>query len=223
MFVAGGDKVVGELLESSLKVEHLFAVQQWIDERGEILERKKLSAVAVSVMELRKLSFQEEPDRVLAVAHMPDQPVLLPISGWALALDRIRDPGNLGTLIRTADWFGVSALLLSPDCADSYNPKVVQSAMGSLFRMPFFRDDLETLFRKAALPVYAADAGGKDWRGVEWPESGILVIGSESHGVAPNLREQAQNVLSIPGSGRVESLNAAVAAGILLSAALGYR
>ncbi len=222
MFVAAGDKVVRELLLSSLTIERIFALESWLEQHRELLRDVEECCQPVSESELKKLSFQEMPNAVLAVVIIPAEPARLPKEGWILALDGIRDPGNMGTLLRTADWFGVAGIYASPDCADRYNPKVVQSAMGSLFRVPCITAELLPVLSGDQRPVYGADSRGQDLRELIFTERGILVIGSESHGLSSQLEEVLKHRCKITGRGDAESLNASVAAGIILAKAMGF-
>ena len=219
LFSAEGDKVVRELLTSDLEVHKVYAVSDWISVYGHLASPDQLEEV--SGKELERITEQRTPNGVLAVAPLPPAPERIPDSGWILALDRIRDPGNMGTLLRTADWFALSAVALSPECVDPWNSKVIQSAMGSLFRMPIIHKALDALIAESGLEAFGADAGGKDYRKVELPSSGILVIGNEARGLDPAVSPSLSQVLQIPGQGKAESLNAAVAGGILMAAIPG--
>lgn len=216
LFSAEGDKVVRELLTSNLPVNKVYAVSDWISVYGHLVSPDQLEEV--SAKELERITEHRTPNGVLAVAPLPRSQEQLPDTGWILALDRIRDPGNLGTLLRTADWFGLSAVVLSPECVDPWNSKVIQSAMGSLFRLPIIHKALDALITESGLQAFGADAGGKDYRQVQLPSAGILVIGNEARGLDPAVAPSLDQILQIPGQGEAESLNAAVAGGILMAA-----
>jgi TrmH family RNA methyltransferase len=139
-----------------------------------------------------------------------------------LLLDGIQDPGNLGTIIRTADWFGIDQIVVSEDTAGWYNPKVIQSTMGSCFRVNLRSMDLETLLQanaksKNKLPVYGALLNGKSMHEIKWKPSNFILIGNESKGIRENLMPFISYPISIPRTGEAESLNAAVATGIILA------
>jgi TrmH family RNA methyltransferase len=151
----------------------------------------------------------------LVVATIPEEPAIVDNVPWYIALDGIQDPGNMGTIIRIADWFGITDLVCSPGCVDVYNPKVVQSAMGGHLRVRIHHRDLVDFLPALNLPLYAAVLGGTDVYEVGRPESGVLVIGNESRGVSPEVVDLATHRLTIPRKGGAESLNAGVSAGIL--------
>jgi TrmH family RNA methyltransferase len=166
---------------------------------------------------LEKITALATPNQVLALVDMPKQQADAPKpNGLCLALDAIRDPGNLGTIVRTADWFGIKRIYCSLDCVDIYNPKTVQSTMGSIVRVDVVYTDLEALFKaNNDIPIFAADMDGESLYTTKLPKEGILLIGSESHGVSPTLLPYARRI-TIPRFGEAESLNAAMAAGIIL-------
>jgi TrmH family RNA methyltransferase len=225
LFRAEGDKVVRELLEAGWTAERVWATEAWWAGPGAPW-RDALGEAAHTVgpAALERLAGQRQPNGVVAEARMPDAPARWPAEGWVLALDRIRDPGNLGTLLRSADWFG-AAVALGPDCADRFNPKVVQSAMGSLFRVPTRELDLAALLAEDPRPSFGAALDGEAAAGLEWPASGILLVGNEAQGLDAALRPARRVAIGGgPGSGRpggAESLNAAVAAAVLLARATG--
>jgi RNA methyltransferase, TrmH family len=169
--------------------------------------------------ELARISALSTPNQVLAIVKIPEpQPVPEELTGFVVALDGIQDPGNLGTIIRTCDWFGVHAIFCSEDCADLYNNKVIQATMGSFMRVNLFYTPLAgLLLRQKNTPVYAAMLNGEPVSGIKKTEKGILVIGNESRGIRPDLQPFCTHQISIEKKGGAESLNAAVACGILLS------
>lgn len=205
LFLAEGTKLVTELLNSPLEACGLYASEEGILEE----------AVMVTEAELRKMSALSQPSKVLGVFRIPLQasPVW---QGWTLALDGVRDPGNLGTLIRLADWFGVRQVLCSPDTVDCFNPKVLQATMGSIGRVPVIYAPLEETLRHSGLPAYGASMEGESVGGVTLPQDGILVLGSESHGLSDTVREELAQTVAIPSYGQAESLNVATAGAILL-------
>jgi TrmH family RNA methyltransferase len=219
LFVAEGPKVVGELLrESAFACRQIFALSDW-DGNGMPAPAEK---VIITDEELGRISGMQTPNRVLAVFEMRP-PVRPRVSGdFSLVLDGIQDPGNLGTIIRTADWFGVKNIVCSEDTADMYNPKVVQSSMASLARVNIYYTDIsEWLMEQHSVRKLAAALSGNDLHAVNKSGEGILIIGNESAGIRPAIMELADEKVRIPGSGQAESLNAGVAAGILMYALLG--
>lgn len=218
VFVVEGRKSVEELLSSDWPVERLYATEEW-----EIPPECGAEVVRVDPGEMEEMSTLESPQPVLAVAKMREEPDVDPGRGRWLMLDGIRDPGNLGTLVRLADWFGLDGLLLSPDCVDWSNPKVVQAGMGSLFRVPFLvRDPLE-LFDTTP-PVWCAGAflRGENVYECPLPADGWLVLGNEAHGIRPEVEARIPRRLTIPRFGGAESLNAAMAAAVFCSEWRGH-
>ncbi|MBS1660977.1 MAG: RNA methyltransferase [Bacteroidetes bacterium] len=225
VFVVEGPKIVGELLPAAnMSLRQLFAVKTWLDEAGGLLRgitpagAEAPLVAEVSESELERLSGLSTPNQVLAVFQKPVFPVPDFGAGVSLVLDGIQDPGNLGTIVRTADWFGLSRVFCSVDSADVFGPKTVQSTMGSISRISVtYGDPVELTERHPGLPVYAAVLEGTPLYGAKRIDRGFLVIGNESKGIRPSLLERATNRITIPRLGQAESLNAAVATGIILS------
>ncbi|RYZ24262.1 MAG: RNA methyltransferase [Chitinophagaceae bacterium] len=216
-FLAEGPKVVGELLAAiPAAVESVYALPQWIEAHAGILPADRVHPVTED--ELARISQLQTPNEVLLVARQ--LPAREPVLGkeWALYLDAVQDPGNLGTIIRIADWFGIGHVVCGPGCAELYNPKVVQSTMASLARVNLWYDEDASWLNRQELPVLAAVLGGTsvyEYAGAA--AGGILLIGNESKGLRPGLQERATVKLTIPRIGGAESLNAAVATGIIVS------
>ena len=174
--------------------------------------------IEISDFELAKISSLKTPNQVLAlVAQSEKKNIELPNNSLSLALDGIQDPGNLGAIIRIADWFGIKNIICSNDTVDCYNSKVLQSTMGSIFRTHVFYTDLTAYLSETKLPVYGALLSGKALKTVEKPQSGILIIGNESKGIRTDIQKLIQHKVTIEKYGDAESLNAAVATGIILS------
>ncbi|RYZ47501.1 MAG: RNA methyltransferase [Sphingobacteriales bacterium] len=169
----------------------------------------------VSEEVLASVSGLKTPNSCLIVVPLPDEQLPAATTGWVLALESIRDPGNLGTLIRIADWFGIRQIVGTPDCVDIYNPKVVQAAMGGHLRMQFHFTELEPYLKTLSVPILAAALDGMNMYEMQPVSSGVLIIGNESRGISPGLLRMASEKVTIPRLGGAESLNAAVAAGIL--------
>ena len=218
-FFAEGPKVVAELLTSHKFVcTQIFATPEWINDNPQLI--KNLSGTSIETIadfELEKISALSTPNQVLAIFEQQQQGCNA--SGKiTLALDTIQDPGNLGTIIRIADWFGIENIICSNGCADCYNPKVVQSTMGSLARVNIHYTDLfEWLNENKALPVYAAALEGKNIKTLQHISEAIIVIGNEAKGVSPEIMESVNQKITIQKKGMAESLNAAIATGIILS------
>lgn len=210
-FVAEGPKVVGDLIRCGFQPCQLFATtQEWSD------------AQPVTEDELRKLSFLQHPQQVLAVFPLPsstDDVTPIPTS-LCLALDGVQDPGNLGTIIRLADWFGIDTIYCSDDTADAWAPKVVQATMGSIARVKMVYTDLVALIRHTTLPVYGTLLDGTDIYREELSKEGIIVMGNEGNGISPEVRELVTRRLLIPPFRKgdtAESLNVAIATAITCS------
>ena len=207
LFVAEGPKVVGDLLQAGFRPHSIFSTTSWPDSQQ------------ITEDELRRISFLQQPQEVLAVFHMPETPGGLPLpSSLALALDGVQDPGNVGTIIRIADWFGIDTVYCSADTADVYNPKVVQATMGSIAHVHIIYCDLLELFRQVSCPVYGTLLDGKNIYEQELSANGIIVMGNEGNGISPAVRECITHRLLIPnyhaGVHTAESLNVAIATAI---------
>jgi TrmH family RNA methyltransferase len=221
LFVVEGVKMVDELLLNFPdRIVRIFATESWINDRKQII-KKYNSIDCIDLDALNKISFLQTPNEVLALVSMPSTEITPSISTEVtLVLDQIQDPGNLGTIIRTADWFGVKQIICSNDTSDAFSPKVVQATMGSLMRLNIFYLDLGSFFKTLNdVPIYTAELNGESVYEVEFKQPMILVIGNESRGVSENISRFANKKITIPKVGNAESLNASVAAGIILSQA----
>lgn len=211
LFIAEGVKVVRELLESSFELEIIFSTES---------EFSSLDCfIQVSDQELKKISSLKTPNKVLALFKIPSQKKVNS-SGLIVALDTINDPGNLGTIIRLCDWFGVEQLVCSQDTVDCYNSKVVQATMGSLARVSISYLNLSEYLQTVSIPIFIADMDGVNIHKSKLPASAILVMGNEANGVSDRLKQLISNKISIPrygNSNQVESLNVATATAILLN------
>lgn len=220
-FVVEGVKPVDELLASDWPIQAIYATEDWFTSaRKSRLSKLGLEINIASAAELDKATQLKTVNQVIAVAKIqqPKTPELT--TGFFLVLDRINDPGNLGTIIRIADWFGIKAVICSPETTDCFNSKVVQSTMGSLFRIPVIYTELKDIVSKAhqqKVPVYLADMDGQSLNEVKFGKAGLIVMGSESHGVADELKSAQNKKITIPRVGNAESLNVGVAAGIICS------
>lgn len=220
-YVIEGEKIVGEYIARDYPLSNIYAVDDWMSGNQQLLQAKKLNATVVSEGDLKKISTLTTPNKVLAIAAIPSAIELesLPLNkGLHIALEAIRDPGNLGTIIRTADWFGIDSIICSEDCVDAYNPKVIQAAMGSMIRMKtIYVKDLAILKGLSKLPIYAATLSGKNIYHEKLPVDAIILIGNESKGLSEPLIKMSSLQITIPRFGKAESLNAAVATGMLMS------
>ena len=219
VFVAEGPKIVLELLQSNnCRLVQCFATENWLRDSEEVLKGMEHSVFTVDEMDLKRISFLHTPNQVVAVFTKPDFGSSSKPEGITLLLDTIQDPGNMGTILRTADWFGIPRVVCSMDTADVFSPKVVQSAMGSLIRVEVICLDLiEYIQSNPGSRVYASSLTGEDLYENIAVREGMLLIGNESRGLHPNLASIADKQIRIPRHGGAESLNVAVATGILLS------
>ncbi len=212
LFVVEGIKVIKEFLNSSYELEQLFSI-------ADIFSIKNKSVHIINPDDLKKLSFLSSPQVALAVFKIKNNKPLK-IKTLTLALDGVRDPGNLGTIIRMCDWFGIKKIICSEDTVDCYNPKVVQASMGSLTRVKVYYDNLKKVLEQTQLPIYAADMNGQSIYTSDIEQKVILLMGSESHGISSELQKLVDQTLSIPQFGKhqdTESLNVAMATSIMLS------
>lgn len=215
VFVAEGPKLVNELLlADNCKVIQVYAIDEWITPA-----KANAEVIRITPGELQKISQLVTPNQVLAIAKKIEWNNEPGITGAvSLVLDEIQDPGNMGTIIRLADWFGIKNVFCSIGSVDNYNPKVVQASMGSIIRVRVEYVDLITLFKNSKdVRVYATALNGRDITKMEKLTEGLIVIGNESKGISDEILRLANVQITIPGKGKAESLNAAVATGIVLS------
>jgi len=215
-FVAEGPKIVSELIQLvPQQIEKVLAVKEWRLKNEALL--KDIPAVEVSENELQRISQLQTPHQVLALVKKFPAEAPAVTDEFCLYLDTLQDPGNFGTIIRIADWFGIKHIVCSPGCADVYNPKVVQATMASIARVKVYYDEDRNWLHQQSLPIYAAVLHGTSI--YEYPKTtkGILVIGNESKGIEESLLNKATEKITIPRRGAAESLNAAVATGIIVS------
>ena len=217
LFVVEGKKGILEFVQAGFKVEAIFATSLFSEQLN------KFPLTLISKEELSKISTLKNPDEGVAIFHQPKRKGILQ-EGLILALDNIQDPGNLGTLIRLCDWFGIETLLCSEQTVNCYNPKVVQASMGSLSRVEVHYLPLEGFLATCALPVYVATLEGENLYTTTFPEDCVIVLGNEANGVSPEVTALANGAITIPRFGRrqqAESLNVAMAGAIIMSQVKG--
>lgn len=217
LFVVEGRKMVEELLRSDFETVGLYATEAFLNDYPSFAD-----AEVVSEVQMQQMSGQDTPPGILAVVRIPEQSDIKTTSRLVLALDGIANPGNMGTLIRTAEWFGIHDVVCSTDCVELWNPKTVQATMGSLFRVKVWKTDLAAFLQKAKREgnaVYGALLEGENLFQMQAKPEGILVIGSESHGIRAEVLPCITHPVTIPraGGSATESLNAAVAGAILMA------
>ncbi len=207
LFVVEGEKVVAELVAAKFPFEAVYATDAWTGRRTQ----------AVTAAEMARISHYPTPSAVLAVGRIV-RPPLAPgalARGLTLALDGIQDPGNVGTLLRIADWFALDRVLLSPDCADLFAQKVINASMGSFARVPTHTAPLAEALAATRAPVFGCDLVGDDVHTLKPLRDAVIVVGSEGHGISPAVAARLTGRITIPRFGHAESLNAGVAAAIV--------
>ena len=213
LFIAEGSKLIKELLPSRFVLHRLFTTV------ADIFEAEPALVEVITEKELYKISRLSTPNKALALFKIPGEEPVQPPS-FTVTLDKVSDPGNLGTIIRLCDWFGVSCMVCSRDTADCYNPKAVQASMGSLARVQVVYTGLEEFLSGVSLPVIAADVKGRNVYTATLPEKAVLVMGNEANGISETVLKKAAERISIPNFSvlqQAESLNVATAAAVLLS------
>ena len=218
LFIVEGKKSINEFLQAGYTPQLLIATEAFTTNVPQHL------ITPVSKDELRKVSTLQNPDEGLAVFEQPKHKGILQ-EGVIVALDNVQDPGNLGTIIRLCDWFGVETLLCNTQTVDCYNPKVVQASMGSLTRVAVHYLDLAAFLTTTALPVYTMDLEGENLYTATFPKDCILILGNEANGISSEVRALSNEVITIPHFSkhqRTESLNVAMAGAIILSEVMGH-
>lgn len=218
VFIAEGPKIVTELLaEKKANIIAVYALEEWVEEYKKLVGSTEI--ITITTIELEKISQLKTPNKVVAIVQQfsTDENVSAK-DKITLALDDIQDPGNLGTIIRIADWFGVNQIVCSNNSADIYNSKVVQSTMGSIARVKIVYTDLEQwLQQQKGTRIYATALEGTDIGTMDKINEGIIVFGNESKGISPEIFATCTDKITIPKKGKAESLNAGVAAGIIVA------
>lgn len=218
LFIVEGKKSINEFLQAGYTPQLLIATEAFTTNVPQHL------ITPVSKDELRKVSTLQNPDEGLAVFQQPKHKGILQ-EGVIVALDNVQDPGNLGTIIRLCDWFGVETLLCNTQTVDCYNPKVVQASMGSLTRVAVHYLDLAAFLTTTTLPVYTMDLEGENLYTATFPKDCILILGNEANGISAEVRALSNEVITIPRFSkhqRTESLNVAMAGAIILSEVMGH-
>ena len=212
LFIVEGLKAVKELLDSDIRLFKIFSTNKFSSEFQDV-EFEEIKEAS-----LKKISALHTPNGVLGVFKIPEYKLVVDYD-WIVVLDDIRDPGNLGTIIRLCDWFGIKNLVCSHKTVDCYNPKVLQATMGSIARVTIVYESLETYLHKSKLPVYGTFMKGNSIYKENFPEAGILLIGNEANGISSKIAAFIKERITIPqfGNPTAESLNAATATAIVLS------
>ena len=212
LFLVEGNKTLKEIPNSLYKIKEIFSINPTD------LDFENVEITKISTSDLKKISFLQHPKDSVAVCEIREDKIKKEVSRQ-LVLDGIQDPGNLGTLIRLADWFGIEQIICSEDTVDFYNPKVIQASMGSFLRVNLAYENLENYLQKGDLRNIGTDMEGENLYDFNFPEKFNLVLGNEGNGMRPETEKLLQNKISIPRFGKsqsTESLNVSMAAGIIL-------
>jgi len=217
-FLVEGHKSIIEFINSDYQVDTVYHISAFDPKVLKLSQ--KINLCEISVTELEKISSLKTPQDVVALVRMPQWPILeqSDLQGkFSLVLDGIQDPGNLGTIIRIADWFGMEHVICSEDTVDVYNPKVIQASMGSLARVRVHYINLYELLSSIHLPVFGALLDGKNIYDVDFGTGGLVVMGNEGNGIRPEIQKLVSQAVTIPRVGKAESLNVAIATAIFCS------
>lgn len=213
MFLVEGEKLVLELIQSAgnWDIKHVLGAVV-ADISPQISQHPNFSGV--SLKDLGRVSTQKNPDKVIAVVAMKKVAEIAQ-NGWFMYLDGVQDPGNLGAIVRIALWYGFTGIIVDSNCPDAFNPKVIRGSMGGSLQLPFYNEEHFEFLKNKGLGMFVADMDGENLSTVSFPEQGILIVGAEGPGVSPEMRKLATKTIAIPKIGAGESLNVAVATGII--------
>lgn len=218
LFLVEGYKSVTEFADSAYQIEAVYYTAAIAPKMLKLSQ--KINSQEISSAVLEKISALKTPADVIAVVKLPQWPVLNATTlnkKFSIVLDAIQDPGNMGTIIRTADWFGIENIICSEDCVEVYNPKVVQATMGSLSRMNVHYVDLTEILKGTKLPIYGALLDGENIYSTNFGTEGLIVMGNEGNGISSQIQQLITKAITIPRGGQAESLNVAVATAIFCS------
>lgn len=218
LFIVEGFKSILEFIDSNYEIDSIFHLSDFMPKLGKLSQNIKL--FEISLNELSKISALNSPQQALALVKVPDNEYVKSedLKGkFAIALDGIQDPGNLGTIIRTADWFGMEHIFCSEDTVEAYNPKVVQASMGSIARVKIVYTDLKNLLSKKNTPIYGALLEGESIYKTNFGNEGIVLLGNEGKGISADLLPKIDFPVTIPRFGSAESLNVAISTSIICS------
>lgn len=217
LFLVEGEKSIVELATSSFEIKNLYITKEVFEKNKSQLERVRSVIEFVEAGELAAITTLEYNDTGVAIVKQKENTIFeIESDEMILALDTIRDPGNLGTIIRTADWYGITKIVCSKETAEFYNPKVIAASMGSFTRVEIFYTDLKDFLKEASIPIVGALLTGENAHVFDFPVGGILLLGNESNGIQTSLLPLITHPVTIPRYGRAESLNVAQATAILL-------
>jgi len=215
LFLVEGYKSVSEFANSAYQIEAIYHTPAIAPKMLNLSHKISISEISSNILE--KISTLKTPQDIIALVKIPDWPTLDSSTlqkKFSLVLDGIQDPGNMGTIIRTVDWFGIDNIICSEDCVDAYNPKVVQATMGSLARTNIYYTAIAPLLSKTNLPVFGALLDGENIYQTNFGTEGLLVMGNEGNGLRPDIKALVNKAITIPRIGVAESLNVAIATAI---------
>ncbi|MDB5155835.1 MAG: methyltransferase [Mucilaginibacter sp.] len=218
LFLVEGYKSVAEFINSAYQIEAVYHTAAIAPKMLKLSQKMNFHEISSAILE--KISALKTPADIIAVVKLPQWPVLNYTTlnkKFSIVLDGIQDPGNMGTIIRTADWFGIENIICSEDCVEVYNPKVVQATMGSLSRINVHYVDLASVLSETKLPVYGALLDGENIYSTNFGNEGLVVMGNEGNGLTEKVKQLVTKVITIPGAGNAESLNVAIATAIFCS------
>jgi len=216
-FLVQGAKAVRETLTSDFVIPTLLGTEEFFNSVDRKILANVTEIIVVSAKELTSVGSVEANNSALAIVRMkPNHGPQPPFKGFSLVLDDIRDPGNLGTIIRTADWYGITNIVASPETTDLYNPKVINATMGSFLRVNVFYTPLEKWLASVSLPAYGTFLNGENIHSVKFPKAGLVVVGNESKGISSVIEKRITHRITIPRYGQAESLNVSTATAIVL-------
>ncbi len=217
LFIAEGPKILNEIKNSNYKLNSIYATEKGVALIPSDIPEHLIYQIKAQT--LKQISQLTNPNELLALVHLPQEKekTEVLVDNWVLAIDGLQNPGNLGTVLRTIDWFGFRQVFCSPDTVDAFNPKVVQATMGSLFHLDVHYQALEGVLEKKEYTVYGLASTGKSLYQTSLRPPGIVLIGNEAQGIRKNLQRIVDQTVSIPRYGNAESLNAGIAAAITLS------
>ena len=217
LFLVEGEKSVVEVLNSNFEIDFVLTTTEFFDKYGEKIREKAKAYEIVNQFDLEKVGTFETNDSALAIVkqNINTEPKINK-NEIALALDEIKDPGNLGTIIRIADWYGIKNIVASKETVDFYNPKVITATKGSFTRVNIFYTNLNDFLSKTESPILGAFLNGKNIHKTKFPTGGILLMGNESNGISKEIEKFVTKKITIPAFGIAESLNVAIATAVIL-------
>jgi len=217
-FLVEGIKSVKEFIDSAYQIEAIYHTYTF--DPNLLKLSRKINFQGISLNDLEKISTLKTPQDIVALVKIPEWPVLTQAilkQKFSIVLDGIQDPGNMGTIIRTADWFGIKHIICSEDTVDVYNPKVIQATMGSLSRINVYYIDLQPFLSKINMPAFGALLDGTNIYQTNFGDEGLIVMGNEGNGLRPEIVKLVHKAITIPRIGKAESLNVGIATAIFCS------